>query len=226
MGPASAQLCPSCVIVVFTFEKLSRFSMCAAASDEVLRRPIRASTANVLRVLWAVAVPLVIFLPLAWRCRPEIMSIAFASAVEHMDFQQACVMESEGRQVVATIVQENLTSVFQKRVVPLQDNEFVQPLPAVSDDPVGLDISNIPKVVRQIQVRPRAHTLRALRTHAWVSSRPACIRRWWWRASEPLVPAPSLSRRGRTSLGLAFTRRRLPPSVSVFLSTQCSLRRS
>jgi len=83
--------------------------------------------------------------------RPEIMSIAFASAVEHMDFQQACVMESEGRQVVATIVQENLTSVFQKRVVPLQDNEFVQPLPAVSDDPVGLDISNIPKVVRQIQ---------------------------------------------------------------------------
>jgi hypothetical protein len=81
------------------------------------------------------------------------MSAAFAAAVAHTDFQQAMLLETGSYTVVATVVQLHLSSVFSKRVVFMEDNEFISPLPTVCQDPVGKDIADVPGLMQQIQVR-------------------------------------------------------------------------
>ena len=58
-----------------------------------------------------------------------------------------------GGQVTAVLFQEGLAqsnAPLTRRMVKLQDNEFVLPLPPTSKDPVAVDLAEIPKVLKAL----------------------------------------------------------------------------
>ena len=121
------------------------------------------------------------------------MSAAFAAAVAHTDFQQEMLLETSTHKVIATIVQQHLSSVFSKRVVPIEDHQFIRPLPAVSEDPVGNDIADIPGLMHHIQVCTlycASNTLGALLQFCWAGSllehketfADKCVHVLWYRS--------------------------------------------
>jgi len=58
-----------------------------------------------------------------------------------------------GGRVTVSLIQESLSKfgLLRHRMIPLEDNPLVLPLPPIMSDPVGSDIADIPRICQQIQ---------------------------------------------------------------------------
>ena len=67
------------------------------------------------------------------------------------------------------------TRFFPSRLIPLEDNPLVFPLPPTLPDPVGRDIKEIPQALKQIQIDWRM-AAGPNRASAWSLGRAICAR--------------------------------------------------
>ncbi|CAJ1406744.1 unnamed protein product [Effrenium voratum] len=89
------------------------------------------------------------------------------TALEHRMLKPQAVMRNT---MTVTLIRESLIQrSFRKRLLPLEDNPMVQPLPKMLSEPVGQDIKDIPDVLKDIQTEWKAGGVN--RSTAWAMGR-------------------------------------------------------